>query len=97
MPFATRQGDKTDHGSTVATGNPKVLIAGAPAAALGDTHTGCPLTNGPVKHGGGAIVKGSMKVFIGMRPAARMGDAAPCIPGGPCNVLSGQVKVNIGG
>lgn len=97
MRPASRQGDKTNHGSTIASGNPKVLIVGMPAATLGDAHTGCPLSNGPVKHGGGAIVQGSTKVLIGMRPAARMGDSAPCIPGGPCNVLSGQVKVLIGG
>ena len=93
--FAARMGDKTNHGSTIASGFPKVLIVNMPAARVGDAHTGCPLSNGPVKHGGGAIVAGSTKTIIGGMPAARMGDSAPCIPGGPCNVLSGQTKVII--
>jgi uncharacterized Zn-binding protein involved in type VI secretion len=95
MSFASRQGDPTDHGSTISTGSPTVFIVKKPAASVGDAHTGCPLSNGPVKHGGGAIVKGSFKVFINKRPAARAGDPAPCIPGGPCSIQSTQFKVII--
>jgi uncharacterized Zn-binding protein involved in type VI secretion len=57
-------------------GTPTVLIAGLPAAHLGDT---C---------GADAIIKGSMTVLIGGLPAARLADltvsggaiAGPCAP-----------------
>jgi uncharacterized Zn-binding protein involved in type VI secretion len=63
-------------------GAPTVLIAGMPAARLGDT---C---------GADAIVMGSMTVMIGGMPAARVGD--PTGSGGTV-VLPGAPTVLIGG
>ncbi len=67
MPFAARVGDPTGHpGVITGPGVPTVLIAGMPAARVGDmcTCVGPPDT----------IAMGSTKVMIGGMPAARMGD-----------------------
>ena len=54
-------------GPILPPGDPTVLIAGLPAACVGDmlTCTGPPDT----------IIQGSTTVLIGSKPAARMGDA----------------------
>ena len=76
-------------------GNPTVLIGGAPAAAIGDSHV-CPLTNpGPVPHVGGPIILGAFLVLVGGKPAARQGDLAICV-GPPDSVARGQPDVLIG-
>jgi uncharacterized Zn-binding protein involved in type VI secretion len=63
-------------------GAPTVLIAGLPAARMGDS---C---------GTDIIVKGSMTVLIGGLPAARMGD--PSASGGAV-IGPGALNVLIGG
>jgi uncharacterized Zn-binding protein involved in type VI secretion len=63
-------------------GAPTVLIAGMPAARLGDSS------------GLDAIVKGSATVMIGGMPAARVGDLTA---GGGAVMPPGAVTVLIGG
>jgi uncharacterized Zn-binding protein involved in type VI secretion len=63
-------------------GAPTVLIAGLPAARLGDS---C---------GADAIVMGSLTVLIGGMPAARMGDPSA---GGGAVIGPGEPTVIIGG
>ncbi len=66
MPFpAARLGDVTATGDAITgPGIPTVLIAGVPAAVIGDTVSGAACT--------GAIAMGSPTVLIGGRPAARV-------------------------
>jgi uncharacterized Zn-binding protein involved in type VI secretion len=95
---AARQGDPTAHGGVIVAGYPSVLIAGQPAARMGDMHT-CPMqTPGtpPIPHVGGPILKGSATVLIGNQPAARQGDMATCV-GPPDTIASGSPTVLIGG
>jgi uncharacterized Zn-binding protein involved in type VI secretion len=95
---AARMGDPTAHGGVISTGFAQVLIAGQPAARMGDMHT-CPqVTPGvpPVPHAGGPIATGSATVLIGGQPAARVGDTATCV-GPPDSILSGCPTVLIGG
>lgn len=72
-------------GPILGPGVPTVLIAGLPAAVLGDNCTcvGPPAT----------IVKGSATVLIGGKPAARMGDTTS--HGG--SIVLGAPTVIIGG
>lgn len=93
MPPAARVGDPTGHpGVITGPGVPTVLIAGMPAAVVGDTHTcSFPPPAGP--HPPSPIVKGSVTVMIGGRPAARVGDLAGC--GAP--IVVGAINVLIGG
>ena len=74
---AARQGDPTNHGGSVTTGAPTVMIGGQPAARVDDVAS-CPVVPpqpGPPPHIGGTIVTGSATVRIGGRPAARVGDS----------------------
>jgi uncharacterized Zn-binding protein involved in type VI secretion len=64
---------------------PTVIIAGQPAARVGDMA----LCVGPPD----AIAMGSTTVLIGMMPAARFGD--PTVHGG--KIVQGAPTVNIGG
>jgi uncharacterized Zn-binding protein involved in type VI secretion len=93
MPPAARVGDPTAHPGTVTgPGVATVLIAGMPAAVLGDLHScAMPPLAGP--HPPTPFVKGSMTVLIGGRPALRLGDTSGC--GAP--VISGAFTVLIGG
>ena len=93
MPPAARVGDPAAHPGTVAgPGVPTVLIAGMPAAVLGDTHVcAMPPLAGP--HPPTPIVRGSATVLIGGRPAARLGDVSGC--GSP--IIAGAFNVIIGG
>lgn len=92
MPPAARIGDPTGHpGVITGPGVATVLIAGLPAAVLGDTHT-CSFPP-PPSHPPTPIAKGSTTVLIGGRPAARVGDMAGC--GAP--ILAGAFTVLIGG
>ena len=93
MPPAARVGDPTGHPGVInPPGVKSVLIAGQPAAVVGDTHTcSMPAPAGP--HGSNPIIKGSSSVMIGGRPAARALDPTAC--GAP--ITSGASKVLIGG
>ena len=93
MPFAARVTDPTGHPGVIAgPGVPTVLIAGLPAAVVGDMHTcAMPPTAGP--HPPNPIASGSATVLIGGRPAARMGDMTGC--GAP--IIMGAPTVLIGG
>ena len=79
MPPAAKVGDTSTHGGTiVGPGEPTVLIAGMPAAVVGDTHV-CvipPPTAGP--HPPTPIAQGSTTVFFGGKPAVRVGDICGC-------------------
>jgi uncharacterized Zn-binding protein involved in type VI secretion len=72
-------------GPILPPGAPTVLIAGMPAAKVGDM---CVCTGPP-----DAIVKGSMTVMISGMPAARMGDMTA--HGGV--IVMGAPTVNING
>lgn len=72
-------------GPILPPGDPTVLIAGMPAARVGDMAT----CTGPPD----SIVKGSATVFIGGKPAARMGDLTA--HGG--TIVAGCPTVIIGG
>jgi uncharacterized Zn-binding protein involved in type VI secretion len=93
MPPAARVGDATGHPGTVAgPGVPTVLVAGTPAAVVGDIHAcAMPPLAGP--HPPNPFPKGSATVLIGGRPALRMGDVAGC--GAP--IVAGAPTVLIGG
>jgi uncharacterized Zn-binding protein involved in type VI secretion len=96
MPPAARMGDTTAHGGVIVSGLPTVLIAGQPAAAVGDMHA-CPLETATVPHVGGPVLPpGFPTVLIGGRPAARVGDLATCV--GPVDsIVFGAPTVLIGG
>ncbi len=72
-------------GPVIGPGCPTVLIAGLPAARVGDSLT----CVGPPD----VIVKGSSTVMIGNIPAARMGDSTA--HGG--SIVLGALNVMIGG
>jgi uncharacterized Zn-binding protein involved in type VI secretion len=72
-------------GPVLPAGAPTVLIAGLPAATVGDM---CLCTGPP-----DAIIKGSSTVMIGGKPAARMGDTTA--HGG--TIIIGCPTVIIGG
>jgi uncharacterized Zn-binding protein involved in type VI secretion len=93
MPFAARVGDPTGHPGVIAgPGVPTVLIAGMPAAVVGDNHVcSMPPLAGP--HPPSPIAMGSATVLIGGMPAARMGDMSGC--GAP--IIMGAPLVLIGG
>lgn len=71
-------------GGPVISGSPTVLIAGKPAARMGDKAACC----GPPD----SIIMGSATVLINGKPAARMGD--PCAHGG--KIVVGVPTVLIG-
>jgi uncharacterized Zn-binding protein involved in type VI secretion len=93
MPPAARVGDSTAHpGLITGPGCLTVLIAGQPAARLGDMHAcSMPPTAGP--HPPTAIVQGSSTVLIGGQPAARLGDTVGC----GAVIIKGAATVLIGG
>lgn len=72
-------------GPIIGPGAPTVLIAGMPAAVMGDS---CVCTGPP-----DSIIKGSATVLIGGKPAARMGDSTA--HGG--TIVLGAPTVMIGG
>jgi len=78
VPAAARVGDITIHGGTITgPGVATVMIAGMPAAVVGDLHV-CALP--PVGHQPtvSPFPDGSKKVLIGGRPAVRTTDACLC-------------------
>lgn len=72
-------------GPVVGPGVPNVLIAGMPAAVVGDMA----ICNGPPD----TIAKGSATVMIGGKPAARMGDQTAhggiIVAGAPTVIIGG--------
>ncbi|MDQ3953139.1 MAG: PAAR domain-containing protein [Actinomycetota bacterium] len=93
MPPAARVADATNHpGILMPPGVPTVLIAGLPAATLGNLHT-CTMPPLAGPHPPSVIVRGSATVLIGGRPAARLGDMAGC----GAMIVSGAMNVLIGG
>jgi uncharacterized Zn-binding protein involved in type VI secretion len=94
---AARVGDATSHGGAVTgPGVPSVLIAGQPAAVLGD-QTSCPVVDGvtQVPHQGGPIVTASTTVLVGGKRAARVGDSN-AENGSSATIVSGAGTVIIG-
>lgn len=92
MPAAARVGDQTDHpGIIVGPGVATVLIAGRPAAAVGDAHA-CRFPP-PAVHPTTPIIAGSGTVLIGGRQAARLGDHAGC----GATIVTGAGSVIVGG
>ncbi len=91
MPPAARVGDPTLHPGVVSgPGVANVLVAGMPAAVVGDLHV-CSFPP-PAVLPPSPVAAGSATVVIGGRPAARVGDAAGCgsvIVAGALNVLIG--------
>lgn len=93
MPPAARMGDPTGHpGVVTGPGVLTVLIAGQPAAVVGDLHT-CSMPTPAGPHPPAPFLKGSLTVLIGGRPALRMGDMSTC--GAP--IVMGAPTVIIGG
>ena len=78
MPPAARVGDPTPHPGVVSgPGVPTVLVAGQPAAVVGDLHTcSMPPLAGP--HPPTPFPSGSPTVLIAGRPALRVGDTSGC-------------------
>jgi uncharacterized Zn-binding protein involved in type VI secretion len=91
MPGAARVGDTTAHGGTVVgPGVATVLIAGMPAAVVGDMHA-CvipPPSHVPTS----PFVAGSATVLVQGRPALRAGDPCGC----GASVVVGSPTVVIG-
>ena len=77
MPGAARVGDTTVHGGTVVgPGVATVLVAGMPAAVMGDMHA-CVIPP-PAHVPASPFVAGSTTVMIQGRPALRAGDSCGC-------------------
>ena len=92
MPPAARVGDPTGHpGVITGPGVATVLIAGMPAAVVGDLHT-CSFPGTP-PHPPTPFPMGSTTVLVGGRPCLRMGDMSGC--GAP--VIMGAPTVIVGG
>lgn len=78
MPAAARVGDTTVHGGTVVgPGVATVLIAGMPAAVVGDVHA-CVIPQPPPHIPVSPFVAGSATVLIQGRMALRAGDPCAC-------------------
>jgi uncharacterized Zn-binding protein involved in type VI secretion len=78
MPFAARVGDVSTHGGTiVGPGVPMVLIAGMPAAVVGDMHV-CSLPPTGHQPTASPFPSGSATVLVSGRPALRTTDTCVC-------------------
>jgi uncharacterized Zn-binding protein involved in type VI secretion len=78
MPAAARVGDTTVHGGTVVgPGVAAVLVAGMPAAVVGDSHA-CVIPSPPPHPPVTPFVVGSTTVMIQGMPALRAGDSCGC-------------------
>ncbi|QGX41009.1 PAAR domain-containing protein [Permianibacter aggregans] len=78
MSAAVRMGDNTTHGGVIiGPGVPTVLIAGMPAAVVGDMHV-CSLPPTGHQPTVSPFPVGSGTVFIGGRPALRTTDTCLC-------------------
>lgn len=90
MPPAARVGDVSTHGGTITgPGVPTVLIAGQPAAVVGDLHV-CPIP--PPHPTVSPFPMGSATVLVGGRPVLRVGDA--CVCGASAAVGAPTVLIN---
>jgi uncharacterized Zn-binding protein involved in type VI secretion len=90
MAFAARVGDSSTHGGVVlGPGMPTVLIAGLPAARLGDLHV-CAIPS--LAHVPSPFVAGSVTVLLAGVPLLRSGDACVC----GASVAVGAPTVSIG-
>jgi uncharacterized Zn-binding protein involved in type VI secretion len=69
-----------------------VIIAGRPAAVLGDLHA-CPVPQPPPHPATSPVLQGSATVTLGGAPAARAGDHTGC----GASLLADQATVSIGG
>jgi uncharacterized Zn-binding protein involved in type VI secretion len=93
MPPAARVGDPTAHpGVITGPGLPTVLIAGKPAARVGDMHT-CSIPPPPAHPPTPLVPPCCPTVLIGGKPAARIGDKAGC----SAPIIQGAPTVLIGG
>jgi uncharacterized Zn-binding protein involved in type VI secretion len=91
MPAAARVQDPTTHpGVVTGPGAATVLIAGQPAARVGDAHT-CAMPSNP-PHPPSVILKGETSVLIAGQPAARKGDPVGC----GAKIAMGETSVDIG-
>ncbi len=78
MPFAARVGDVSTHGGTiVGPGVATVLIAGMPAAVVGDMHV-CSLPPTGHQPTASPFPSGSATVLVSGRPALRTTDTCVC-------------------
>jgi uncharacterized Zn-binding protein involved in type VI secretion len=91
MPAAARIQDPTNHpGVVTGPGAATVLIAGMPAARVGDAHT-CSMPSNP-PHPPSVILKGESSVLIAGQPAARQDDPVGC----GAKIAKGEPSVDIG-
>ncbi|WP_322015182.1 PAAR domain-containing protein [Paraburkholderia sp. J12] len=84
----SRVGDLIDHGGSIITGSPDVLIDGIPAALAGISSAVCPLHPSAQ-----VLVSGSATVFINDVPAAMAGGKTSCgsvVTSGSPDVLIGS-------
>jgi uncharacterized Zn-binding protein involved in type VI secretion len=78
MPAAARVGDTTTHGGTIiGPGAATVLLAGMPAAVVGDSHA-CSLPPDTHPLTVSSFTVGSATVTIGGVPALRTSDTCIC-------------------
>lgn len=78
MPPAARVTDTSTHGGIiVGPGTPTVLIAGMPAAVIGDNHV-CAIPPPAHVPTVSPFPLGSTTVMIGGKPALRVGDTCLC-------------------
>lgn len=78
MPPAARVGDLSNHGGTITgPGVATVVIAGQPAAVVGDLHV-CPLPPPGHLPTVSPFPAGSSTVIVGGRPVLRVGDVCLC-------------------
>jgi uncharacterized Zn-binding protein involved in type VI secretion len=92
MAPAARVGDQSSHpGVITGPGVATVLIAGMPAAIVGDLHA-CAFPP-PSPHPSTPIAVGSSTVLIGGRPGARIGDSCGC----GAAIVMGAPTVLVGG
>ncbi len=91
MPAAARVGDISNHGGTITgPGVATVMIAGQPAAVVGDMHV-CPIPPPGHVPPVSPFPLGSTTVMIAGRPALRVGDS--CLCGASAAVGSPTVKI----
>ena len=92
MPPAARVGDVSTHGGTITgPGVPTVLIAGQPAAVVGDLHV-CPIPPPGHVPTVSPFPMGSTSVMVGGRPVLRVGDV--CLCGASAAVGAPTVLIN---
>lgn len=94
MPAVARMGDSTNHGGVVTgPGVATVLVAGMPAAVIGDMHV-CAIVPTPASPHPTTtpFIAGSATVLAGGKPLVRVGDSTAC----GAAVVVGAPTVNAG-